>query len=72
MVLFSAAGLLLADGEGGGRGPVGPLEMHPPGVSSGGDLTAKLTGNTLLDVSLYVILNHLTNERPVFRSRDIF
>ena len=49
-----------------------PLEVHPPGVSSGGDLAAQLTGHALLDVSLYVILNHLTNERPVFRSRDLY
>ena len=49
-----------------------PLEVHPPGVSSGGDLAAQLTGHALLDVSLNVILNHLTNERPVLRSRDLF
>ena len=39
-----------------------PLEVHPPGVSRGADLAAQLTGDSLLDVALNVILNHLTNE----------
>ena len=39
-----------------------PLEVHPPGVSRGADLAAEFTVDALLDVSLNVILNHLTNE----------
>ena len=49
---------------------VRPLEMHPPGVPRGADLAAELAGDALLDVPLYVILNHLTNERPGLHNLD--
>lgn len=47
-----------------------PLEVHPPGVPRGADLAAELAGDALLDVPLYVILNHLTNERPGLHNVD--